>query len=394
MLPLESHLYNKLNQTKLKKHWRKRTPCRRLSDGRIDIDGVACWDFSSSDHLNLRFNSELIQAARKAYSEYGCGSGGSPFVTGYETIHETCENAFAMFLKRDKALLFANGFAANIGVIQSLADKDTIIFADHDCHASILDGVKQSGARCIRFSHLNYDHLETLLTKHRDTPSLIVTESTFSMFGTRADLKRLSELAKTYQSLLIVDEAHSLGLEGPNGRGAVIAQELTQDDVAIIICPLSKTFAASGAIVAGKAPAVTAIEQYARSLRYSTALPAFIASQLLTTIDVISKAEKARAALQYRIETWQELVKNYDQQQARPGSAIQTWQVGEENTALEMTNQLWQQGFWVQAMRPPSVPPGKSLLRVTLNARHTNATLRRLVKGCQACLTMVAPEKM
>jgi len=366
--------------------WRERPQLEGISSEKIRVNGKTCWQFSSSDHLALANHPQIHAAVQQALSDYGYGNPGSPFVCGYQTPLANCEAAFAEYTQRDCCLLFTSGYTANIGVLQALANKHSIIFADKHCHASLIDGARLAQARLIRYRHQDFDHLKYLLDKYPCQHRLIVSESIFSMQGDITNIVALSELAQRHNCLLIIDEAHSLGVSGPKGAGEILAQGLDQSSVPILISPLSKAFSTQGcAIVCGDKRWLQVIEQFARPLRYSTAPPAYLAQTLLSILELVKNADNDRQQLIELSRAWAKLIASHNDQFATIGSPIQTWRIGDPQRALATVEACWQLGYYLQAMRPPSVPQGQSLLRITLNCRHTAHMLHHLVKGLSQC---------
>ena len=191
--------------------------------GKITIEGKSYWNYSSNDYLGLSTNTELIHDTQEKLPQFGMGATGSRLLSGDSTIYHKLEQEIAKTVNKDSALFFNCGYMANVGLISTLFNRHDVIFADKYCHASIIDGIKLSGATCHRFMHLDNTHLETLLKIYRSNfkNALIVTESMFSMHGDSPDLEKLVQLKKTYDCKLMVDEAHTFGVIGEKGQGLV-----------------------------------------------------------------------------------------------------------------------------------------------------------------------------
>ncbi len=253
---------------------------RRVSD--VDENLV---NFSSNDYLSLASDLSIKKAYQLGFERYPTGSGGSMMVCGYHSMHKALELAFTEALGVDDCILFPSGYVANLSVIGLLARFDTHILIDKMVHASIYDGLQLSGAHYSRYLHNNPADL-VLKMKEMPTNAVLMTEGIFSMSGQCAPLTEIAQLGQQYLQGLLVDEAHAFGVLGPQGLGAVIQHQLTQDDVPLRVIPLGKAYAASGAIVAGQHVWINALLQSARPHIYSTAISPAFAYGLLETLEL------------------------------------------------------------------------------------------------------------
>lgn len=340
-------------------------------------------NFSSNDYLGLSQHPDIIKNFQTAAEKYGIGSGASQLVAGHTDIHQECETAFAEFLGRDRALLFGNGYMANLGVIDALTDIGDRIYEDRYNHASLLDGARLSNAKLIRYSHKNKSDLLERMTNQNTGKKLIATDGVFSMYGDIAPLDRLATLSKKQGATLMVDDAHGIGVLGATGRGTLEHFNLTQNDVPILNCPLGKAFGSYGAIVAGNKTLIESLIQFSRSYIYTTALPPAIASALIKSLEVMQKETWRREKLQHLITFFRKEAKTRDIALMDSETAIQAILVGTPENTLLLSQQLKQQGFWVYPMRPPSVPEGQSILRITLSALHTEEAILSLLDAIQ-----------
>lgn len=350
------------------------------------VKGKKCIDFTSNDYLGLRHHPAVNQALVEGVSLYGLGSGGSALVSGYTPAHQALEEHFATWLGVDRCLLFSSGYLANIGVIPALCGRSQMIYSDRLCHASILDGITLSRAKNKRYRHNCIESLTALIQQTR--PDLIVTESLFSMEGDIAPLATLSQLAKDNHTHLIIDEAHAVGVLGPTGKGAVEHYQLTQDDYAARIVPLGKAFNAMGAIVAGRTEIIETLLQLSRSYCYNTALPPAICHGLLTTLALIEQESWRRAQLLSNCEFFNAYAKQADLPLLNHDpTPIRSILVHENDKAVQLQKWLCDQGFFVSAIRPPTVPHHQARTRLSISCHHSTEQIEQLINLLRQGLT-------
>ena len=369
--------------------------CRQLAtrsgpqDARqVVLDDQSLINFASNDYLG--FAAELAELATDpAWLADGWGSGASPLVSGRGQLHEQLECQLARFEQTEAALLFPSGFAANTGTIPALAGPGDVILSDARNHASIIDGCRLSGATLAIYRHLDTDHADQLLHQHaRARRRLIVSDALFSMDGDIAPLEQLAELAEKHDAMLMVDEAHATGVLGPAGRGACELAGVA-DRVHIKVGTLSKALGCSGGFVAGSAMLIQWLANAARSYVFSTASPAPLAAAALCALRWIDEFPERRAqVLQNASQLRQEL-------------ALQGWKISDQSTqvialpvgdpgqALQLSGELRTKGLLVPAIRPPSVPEGESLLRISVGYRHKQADLEQLAAALQQCRSLL-----
>jgi len=360
--------------------FRERTPLENTRGVRIRIDGKDFLSFCTNDYLGLASHPRVIKALQEGAERWGVGSGASALVSGYTSAHAELEKAFANFLQRDRAVFFSNGFMANIGVINALLQtKQAVLFQDKMNHASLLDAGKLSPALVKRYSHLNMHHLERQLQHYPAPLRIIATESIFSMTGDCAPLSHLVKLAKRHSALLMVDDAHGIGYLGANGKGCTEVFELNQTDVPLLVCPLGKAFGCYGAIVAGPHALLEMLVQYARSYIYTTALPPALAEAALSSLQLVQAEPKRREYLQSVIHYFKREAKARHLNILPSSSAIQPVFIGDEEKAVQIADRLFRDNILVKALRYPTVPKQKAVIRITLSAQHTDQDIERLV---------------
>lgn len=337
--------------------------------------------FCSNDYLGLASDPRITEALTRGVTRWGAGAAASRLVTGNTAAHAELERQLAVYLGTQRAVLFSSGYQANVGAISTLVGTGDVIFSDALVHASIVDGCRLSRAKTYVYNHRDISHLDGLL---RDHPSpgirLIVTDALFSMDGDTAPLNEIVAVAARHDALVYLDEAHSLGVFGPGGRGLAAEHELAQG-IAIRMGTLGKAFGLSGAFVACDESAARLLVSRARSLLYSTAAPAALAEAGLTALSLVEAADKRRALLRTNIELFRTRAADTDLPVVESSTAIQPVMVGEVRKTVSISQRLWDLGFVVTGFRPPTVPEGSSRLRVTLSAAHDRSHIERLVAG-------------
>ncbi len=348
-----------------------------------EINGV---NFCSNDYLGLAENPAL----RERVAEFVRGSGkiggtGSRLLSGQTEVWHELEENFANFAGTESALFFTTGYAANLGLLAALAGKDDVIFSDARNHASLIDGMRLSGARKVIYPHLNLNALEDAL-RQQDAGSrrkLIVTESVFSMDGDIAPLPEIAELAEKYDAVLILDEAHATAVHGPGGRGLAAAAGLTRRMLAIVhTC--GKALASAGAFVCGPAVLKEHLVNHARTFIFSTALPAYIAAQIGAAMQLSEGMDCERGTLLDRAGAFREALRAEEFDTAASSCQIIPVVLGSNEATLDAAEHLQHEGFAVRGIRPPTVPEGGSRLRLSLTARIPQHELSRFVVSLAA----------
>jgi 8-amino-7-oxononanoate synthase len=354
----------------------------------VEIDRRRLINFSSNDYLGLANDPRLREAVTAAIQEFGVGAGASRLISGNLSPHLALERALAKWKGTEAALCFSSGYAAALGTIPALVTKNDMVLLDKLCHASLIDGAKLSGGVLRVFPHNHMrkleSHLEWARREHPGRRVLIVTESVFSMDGDRAPLRELVELKKRFGALLMLDEAHAVGVIGPNGRGLAAAEDLN-DDVDVQMGTLSKALGASGGYICGSRTLIEWLVNRARSFIYSTAPPPATAAAALAAVDFLAspEGEERRLLLWQRIRLMKQLLPGakLEEEYSAACSSIFPWIVGDEKAALDVTGALQSDGFLVPAIRYPTVPKGSARLRITVTAAHEKDQIRAL---CQA----------
>lgn len=357
---------------------------RRVLDSpqgaRVREGGRTLANFSSNDYLGLANHPRLAEAARRAIDEFGVGAGASPLVSGQLRVHERAEERFAAFCALPRALLFASGYAANLAVVATLCGRSAEVFLDRLDHASLVDGAVLSRARLVRYPHGDCDALAARLAASRAAVRLVATDTVFSMDGDVADLPRLLALCERHDAWLLLDDAHGLGVLGPGGRGALAHSGLSSPRI-VYMATLGKALGGYGAFVAGDSRLVEWLVQRARPYIYSTALPPMATAVAIAALDLLEAEPALVASLHRHIVRFRAACAARAVDLAPSATAIQPVAVGEASRALEASARLRERGFLVPAIRPPTVPEGRSRLRVSLSAAHENAEVAGLANA-------------
>ena len=352
----------------------------------IMIDGQTLVNFGSNDYLGLAAEC-LSDAVIEAIQSRGWGSGASSLVTGRGSLHAALEEALAEFEAVESALLFPSGFAANVGAITSLAGKGDVIFSDAKNHASIIDGCRLSGARVQVFPHGDVDYLRMMLPQASAfRRRLIVTDGLFSMDGDLAPLCDLAALAEQYDSMLMVDEAHATGVFGEHGRGTVEHWGV-EEGVHVRVGTLSKAAGSIGGFVAGSRSLIEWIANRARPYVFSTAPPEAIAAAGLAALRRIQEEPHRRTELLSRAEQLRRRLIALGCDTGESASQIIPIIIGEPQATMRFTTALRERGYFVPGIRPPTVPDGESLLRISLSYAHTEEMVGGLVEAIDGLLT-------
>ena len=339
-------------------------------------------DLASNDYLDLARHPILIEAAKQTLDIDGVGSGASRFITGSRNIHRRLERELAEWLDREMVLLYPSGFQANLAAVLALANRHTPVICDRLIHHSLLVGVKASGAKLTRFKHNNLTELETILKKSRHTNPLerplVITESLFSMEGTTAPIKEISALCMKYDSKLLVDEAHAFGIMGSEGRGETFG---LKKEISIISGTLGKAFGGGGAFLATDKEMGENLIQNCGAFRYTTALAPPLCASALAALNLIKKNPNWGRKLQDESNTFRDKLSQIGWQRPLGKGPIISIILGSDELAMNYQKILESQGLLTIAIRPPTVPEGKSRLRIVIKRNTPISTLESLLKG-------------
>jgi glycine C-acetyltransferase len=368
----------------------------RLVEGaqgrQVTVDGREALMFCSNNYLGLADHPRLKKAAMGAAERYGTSSGASRLVSGTMELHRQLEEAIAAFKGTEAALVFNSGYAANTGIIPALCGRDDVIFSDRLNHASIVDGILLSRARFVRYPHNDLAALRRLL---QDTPCrgerLIVSDGVFSMDGDLAPLKGLVELKREFGALFMVDDAHGTGVLGETGRGSAEMSGV-MSDIDIHMGTLGKALGSIGAYAAARADIIDWLVNSSRSFIFSTSLPPAVLAASLAALELVDSSEglQLRRQLAANTSRFRQGLEALGLRPVEGETQIVPLLVGDAAECVEASRRLLEQGVFVQAIRPPTVPAGTSRLRFTLMATHTDEDVDRAL----AALSRTLPRGM
>ncbi|GAA0487443.1 MULTISPECIES: 8-amino-7-oxononanoate synthase [Tatumella] len=361
--------------------WRQMQPVTPAANATLSAEGRQYHHFSSNDYLGLSRHPRIIDAWQQGLNRWGAGAGASGHVTGYTPAHRELEEALAQRLGFSRALLFGSGFAANQALVFALAGKQDRLLADKLMHASLLEAAALSPATLCRFQHNSPQSLQRLLSRTCDGETLIITEGVFSMDGDRAPLRELRQQADASGSWLVVDDAHGIGVCGPQGRGSCQQQGITPD---ILVVTFGKAFGVAGAAILCSADVADYLCQSAKHLIYSTAMPPAQAVAIHASLHLIDVADQRREKLQHNIRLFRQQMTGLRWSLLPSETAIQPLMIGENQSAVDLAAALRQRGFWINAIRPPTVPAGAARLRITLSAAHDPQQIEQLAEHLYA----------
>lgn len=346
-------------------------------------------NFSSNDYLGLSHHKAVIKAWQKGAEHYGVGSGGSGHITGYTKPHAEFEETLADWLGYPRALLFISGYSANQALLTALLDRGDRVLADRLSHASLLEGMQHSPARFARFGHNQPGALQKYLHQPCSGQTLVITEGLFSMDGDSAPLERLHQLSSAAGALLLVDDAHGVGVQGVEGRGSCSEQRVRPE---LLVITFGKAFGLSGAAVLCSDDLAEYLLQFSRHLIYSTSMPPAQVCALLMALKCVRRADHLRERLQENIKRFRQGMQGFIGEKFNnvlntcTYSAIQPVFLKNHSSTQKMVLKLRDHGLWVPVIRPPTVPMGTERLRITITAAHQSDDLDRLLEGIHALL--------
>lgn len=350
-------------------------PIVRFADGEKIL-------FCSNNYLGLANNDKIKSAVIGTIEEYGTGTAASRLISGTMQIHEQVERQFADFFSKKASLLFSSGWAANQAILTSLPAKGDLVLMDKLDHASIIDGSMQSAAEFRTYRANEPDRLEKYLADDDYNRKYIVTESVFSMDGCCADIVKLVELKNKYDAILIVDEAHSVGCMGQNGSG-FCEQSGVLDEVDIIVSPLGKALSANGCIIASDKCVIDFLINKARGFIYTTSPSVATCAAILAGLEVIKSEPQRRKLLQENAEHLRMNLQMAGMDTMDSSTHIVPVLIGKSQKAMQVSKELYEAGYFVAAIRPPTVARGTARLRVSVQCEHTKEQIENLAFAIQ-----------
>jgi 8-amino-7-oxononanoate synthase len=343
-------------------------------------DGRRILNFGTNDFLDLTRHPCVVAAAEHAVRTMGSGAGAARLVSGSLPLHDQLERRLAALKGYPSALLFGSGYMANVGILASLAGPGDLVVADRLIHASLLDGIRMSGAKLFRFAHNDAEHARTLLQKNRGDfrHAFLVIESVYSMDGDIAPLPDLTVVAREYDAVMIVDEAHATGAFGVEGAG-LVSRDGLQSQVQVCIGTLSKALASFGGFVACPELIRDALINFARPFLFSTAPPPASMAAALAALDLLHDEPERMTTLHTSAQHLRMMLRDDGWDTLNSASHIIPVLIGDNQRTLACAHALRSEGLWVPAIRPPTVPHGSARLRISVSYGHTSDDLNRLI---------------
>ncbi len=348
---------------------------------RIVVDGNSLLNFAGNDYLGLAQHPALREALTSSAARWGVGATASHLLGGHREEHVRLEEKLARWTGRERALLFSTGYMANLGVIGALLRVGDLCVQDKLNHASLLDGARLSGADLKRYAHADVAAAERQFALRPDSAALLASDGVFSMDGDIAPLRELAALCKTQHAVLMVDDAHGLGVLGTHGAGSVVEAGISQDDAPVLMATLGKALGVAGAFVAGSDAVIDGLIQFARTHTYTTAMPPALAAAASVAVDLAREEGWRREKLQRLIAQWRDGAARRGLNLLDSRTPIQLLLIGGSDEALRISLQLENAGFYVPAIRPPTVPAGKARLRITISAAHEETDVEALLNA-------------
>ena len=352
----------------------------------VAIAGKRLLNFASNDYLGLAQHPALREALTDAASRWGVGATAAPLLGGRREEHAALEDALARWTGYERVLLFSDGWAANLGTIAALLKRDDLCVEDKLNHASLIDAARLAGCGLKRYPHADVEGARRQIGSRPDAAAIVATDGVFSMDGDVAPLAGLASLCREQHATLMVDDAHGLGVLGPDGAGSVAEAALSQNDAPILMATLGKALGVAGAFVAGSAALIDALVQDARTFVYATAMPPALAAAARAAVDVARFESWRRDRLARLIAHFRSAADASGLTLLPSRTPIQPLVIGASDAALTVAAKLEDAGFYVPAIRPPTVPEGKARLRITLTALHTESEIERLIDAIAGAL--------
>lgn len=353
---------------------------------RIVVDGNALLNFASNDYLGLAQHPALRDALTHAAAGWGVGATASHLLGGHRDEHARLEERLAQWTGRERALLFSTGYMANLGALQALLAGGDVCVQDKLNHASLLDGARLAGTQLKRYAHADVAAAQRQLATQPKTAALLASDGVFSMDGDIAPLAQLAALCKKEHVLFMVDDAHGLGVLGADGAGSLADAGLTPSDAPLLMATLGKALGVAGAFVAGSATLIEGLVQFARGYVYTTAMPPALAAAASAAVDLARTESWRRDKLQRLIAQFRAGAAARKMTLLDSRTPIQPLLAGTSDAAMRLSIHLENAGFYVPAIRPPTVPAGKARLRITLSAAHEEADIERLLDAMSSAL--------
>ncbi len=373
-------LEKKLELRKQQNLFRERNTLASRQGPTIKIDGRSLINFCSNDYLGLANHQDVISAFKSSADMFGVGSGASSLVCGRSDLHQQLEEKLADKTGREAALVFPGGYMANLAVATTFAGRTDGVFLDRLAHASLVDAARLSGAKLHRYQHADHEALVLALKNSSVNEKLVLTDTVFSMDGDKAPINELITACKQNEALLAVDDAHGFAVLGKSGGGLLEEKEIPAEDVPILVATFGKALGTAGGFIAADKIVIETLIQFARTYIYTTALAPAIAGATLASLKVLEQESWRRETLNGLIKYFCSGVSDMGLNILSSDTAIQPLMIGDSENAVRISKKLFDEGFLISAIRPPTVPEGSARLRITLTAAHTEEQVDRLLE--------------
>lgn len=346
----------------------------------VIVDGREMIMIGSNNYLGLTQHPLVIEAAVNAIKKYGSGCTGSRFLNGTLDIHTELEHRLAQFVKAEAALVFSTGFQTNLGTVATIIGKRDIIYADRGNHASLVDGCRLSYGRYLKYKHGDIEDLERLLEANQaEAGKLIISDGVFSMEGDIVDLDSMMKLARKYNTRLMIDDAHSVGVLGKNGRGTAELFGYTNDDIDLVMGTFSKSFASIGGFISGKNNVIDYIKHHARSFIFSASMPPASVAAVIAVLDIIENEPEHLEKLWKNVNKMKKAFDEMGYNTGQSKTPIIPIHIGEEMATFKFWKSLSEHGVFANPSIAPAVPPGQGIIRTSYMATHTDEILDRVI---------------
>jgi len=376
---MDATLQAQLNLRREEHLYRTRLNVASGCSSTLSVEGRSLINFCSNDYLGLASHPDISLALKQAADLYGTGSGASHLVSGHSVVHQKLEEQLAEYSGRPRALLFSTGYMANMGAINALVGRRDLVLQDQLNHASLLDGGRLSQADFKRYKHVDMASLEQRLEQSSAERKLVVSDGVFSMDGNLAPLSEISTLAEKHSAWLMVDDAHGVGVLGPQGGGLVEQLGMNLKQVPVLVGTLGKSFGTFGAFVAGSEALIETLIQFSRSYIYTTALPPAVAAATLASLKIVRQESWRRDKLVQLVTRFRRGAEQIGLQLGGANTPIQPVLINNDAKVVQVGQSLRDAGFLVGAIRPPTVPVGTGRLRITFSADHSEEQVDQLV---------------
>lgn len=380
-MDIQEYAANELQCLEKKTSYRFRRTIQLPQGAEVQIDNARRINFCSNDYLGLANNSDIAQALKTGIDRFGVGSGASHLVCGHNLAHAELEEKLAAFVGRQRALLFSTGYMANAALVNVFLNRKDEIFIDRLVHASIIDAATMSKAKLTRYRHCDVDSLTEALNKSGAENKLVVTDSVFSMDGDIAPLPGIADVCNSNDAWLGVDDAHGFGVLGKSGAGITEHYGLSENQTPLLMATLGKALGCFGAFIAGTDDVIELLLQTGRSYIYTTAIPPALAVAAIKALEILQTETWRREHLKLLIDRFKHGASDLGIPLKPSDTPIQPLLVGSNERALTISQDLFEHGFLVTAIRPPTVPENTARLRITLTAAHTETHVDRLLEA-------------